>query len=252
MAQMDHNEAVQLQAAVKYVLGELSQVQREEYEEHYFDCAECALDLKMLATFADTTREVLRQEKANQLEKALLPSRGGWLRWLQPALVPACAALLLLVGYQNLVSIPHWKGLATPSASAPLTVEAVQVAAPNGLPVFSLQTASRSGGAHPVFQARAGESFALKVDITDPDAAPTSGYLLRLDDGSGTTRVLVTVSREEARNTVFVEIPAGFPAGDAHLIVLGTPEPGAGARTVREITSIPFVVAFESGIEHHP
>jgi len=249
---MDHNEAIQLQAAVQYVLGELSQVQREEYEEHYFDCAECALDLKALATFADTTREVLRQERANQLTKHLVHTRRGWFRWLQPALVPACAVLLLVVGYQNLVSIPHWKGLATPAASAPLTVEAVQVSAPNGLPVFSLQTASRSGGAHPVFQARAGESFALKVDITDPDASASSGYLLRLDDGSGTTRVLVTVSREEARNTVFVEIPAGFPAGDAHLIVLGTPAPGAGARTVREITSIPFVVAFESGIEHHP
>jgi len=77
---MDHNDAIQLQAAVKYVLGELSQVQRDEYEEHYFDCAECAVDIKALATFADTAREVLRQEKANQLAKEALPARGGWLR----------------------------------------------------------------------------------------------------------------------------------------------------------------------------
>ncbi len=46
---MDHNEAIQLQAAVKYVLGELSPVQRDDYEEHYFDCAECAIDIKALA-----------------------------------------------------------------------------------------------------------------------------------------------------------------------------------------------------------
>ena len=52
---MDHNESIRLQAAVKYVLGELSPAQREEYEEHYFDCAECAVDIKALATFADTT-----------------------------------------------------------------------------------------------------------------------------------------------------------------------------------------------------
>src|SRR5260370_40882897 len=108
MAQMDHNEALQLQAAVKYVLGELSQVQRDEYEEHYFDCAECAVDIKALATFADTTREVLRQERERQAAKELVPARGGWLRWLQPALVPPCAALLLLGGYQNFVSIPPW------------------------------------------------------------------------------------------------------------------------------------------------
>jgi hypothetical protein len=247
---MDHNEAIRLQAAVKYVLGELSQVQREEYEEHYFDCAECAVDIKALATFADTTREVLRQEKENQFAKDLVRERGGWRHWLQPALVPACAALLLLVGYQNLVSIPHWKGLAV--HSAPLAVQAVQVAAPQGLPIFSLLTANRRGSGRPVFHAKAGESFALKVDITDPDPSASSGYLLRLDDGFGTARVLGTVSREEARNTVFVEVPAGFPAGNAQLAVLGIPRPGADARSGREITSIPFVVAFDSDIEHHP
>src|SRR5216684_5929858 len=108
MAQMDHNQALQLQAAVKYVLGELSQVQRDEYEEHYFDCAECAVDIKALATFADTTREVLRQERANQFAGELAPARAGWLRWLQPVVaVPAFAALLLIIAYQNTVTIPQ-------------------------------------------------------------------------------------------------------------------------------------------------
>src|SRR5260370_7643936 len=102
MAQMDHNQALQLQAAVKYVLGELSQVQRDEYEEHYFDCAECAVDIKALATFADTTREVLRQERANQFAKGLVPARAGWLRWRQPVVsVPAFPPLLLLIPYQT-------------------------------------------------------------------------------------------------------------------------------------------------------
>ena len=105
---MDHNQAVQLQAAVKYALGELSQVQRDEYEEHYFDCGECAVDIKALATFADTAREVLRQEKANQLGKESAPARGGWLRWFQPIVaVPAFAALLLIIAYQNVVTIPQ-------------------------------------------------------------------------------------------------------------------------------------------------
>src|SRR5438132_9455448 len=108
MAPMDHNQAIQLQAAVKYVLGELSQAQRDEYEEHYFDCAECAVDIKALATFADTTREVMRQEKANQLEKESVSARGGWLRWFQPIVaVPAFAALLLIIGYQNTITIPR-------------------------------------------------------------------------------------------------------------------------------------------------
>src|SRR5437899_1549015 len=40
--QMDHNEALQLQAAGKYVLGKLSPPLRDEFEEHFFDCQECA------------------------------------------------------------------------------------------------------------------------------------------------------------------------------------------------------------------
>src|SRR5260370_30372598 len=120
MAQMDHNEAIQLQAAVKYVLGELSLVQRDEYEEHYFDCAECAIDIKALATFADTTREVLRQEKASQLAKNLVPARGGWLRWLQPIVaVPPVAPLLLIISHPTAVPIPHLPQDAS-SRAAPL------------------------------------------------------------------------------------------------------------------------------------
>src|SRR6267378_9511 len=118
MAQMDHNQALQLQAAVKYVLGELSQVQRDEYEEHYFDCAECAVDIKALATFADTAREVLRQEKASQFAIDTVPARGGWLRWFQPIVaVPAFAALLLIIAYQNTVTIPQARNEASSGAA---------------------------------------------------------------------------------------------------------------------------------------
>src|SRR5207302_1121439 len=141
MAPMDHNQAIQLQAAVKYVLGELSQAQRDEYEEHYFDCAECAVDIQALATFADTTREVLRQEKANQIEKESVPASGGWLRWFQPVVaVPAFAALLLIVTYQNTVTIPQAKKVAGPSAG---------LAAAHLLPVFSLLDANIRGGSRP-------------------------------------------------------------------------------------------------------
>src|SRR5260370_25284315 len=132
MAKMDHNEAIRLQAAVKYVLGELSPVQREEYEEHYFDCAECAIDLKALATFADTTREVLRQEKVNSFAKDPVPARGGWLRWVQPVIaVPAFAALLLIIAYQNAGTIPAAKEATTQNTGHVFTSSfSLQIAKP--------------------------------------------------------------------------------------------------------------------------
>jgi len=67
---MDHNEAIQLQAAEKYVLGELSPPLRDEFEEHFFDCQECALDVKAAAGFVDNARHVWRfaaSPAANQL-----------------------------------------------------------------------------------------------------------------------------------------------------------------------------------------
>lgn len=243
---MDHNDAVRLQASEKYVLGEFPQNLRDEYEEHFFDCAECAVDVKAIAAFADTTRELLLRDEATSKQKAAAPARGGrqvgsllsgWRRWLQPALVPAFCALLLLAGYQNLVSIPRSKGLAA------------QAAAPHVLPTFSLVGANRRSGGRPIFQVTSDKPFILKVDIPETDASASAIYQLRLDDSSGVSHSLGTVSYEDARNTVFVEVPAGFPAGNAQLAVLEVPQSGA---TPREITTLPFVVAFGPGFEQHP
>jgi hypothetical protein len=246
---MDHNDAVRLQAAEKYVLGEFPHNLRDEYEEHFFDCAECAVDVKAIAAFADTTREVLRRDAATT-QRAAVPTRGArqvgsslsfWPRWLQPALVPAFCALLLLVGYQNLVSIPRSRGLAEQRAALAAT--------PHVLPTFSLVGANRRGGGRPVFQAVSGKPFILKVDIPETEASASANYVLRLEDASGASHSLGTVTSENARNTVFVEVPAEFPAGNAQLVVLEIPQPGA---TPREITTLPFVVAFGPGFEQHP
>jgi hypothetical protein len=205
---MDHNQAVQLQAAVKYVLGELPQVQRDEYEEHYFDCAECAVDIKALATFADTTREVLRQEKEKQFAKNLVPARGGWLRLFQPAVaIPAMAVLLLMLGYQSFVSVPHWKTLATQSA------------APRLLPMFSLITANTRSSDSLAFRVRSGEPFGLYLDV--PTDAAYQAYLLRLVDPKDQSRILRALSYEEAQKTQVVEVNPGQSPGAYQIVVLG-------------------------------
>jgi hypothetical protein len=250
---MDHNEALRLQAAEKYVLGEFPQNLREEYEEHFFDCAECARDLKAAAVFLDTTREVLRAAPKLSAERIAAPVRAdrqaapgfsGWRRWLQPVLVPTFAALLLLIGYQNLFTIPYWRAAAEHSSQT-----SAQAAAAHVLPAFSLLGANTRGGGGAVLNAKLGKSFLLKFDIPDTGESASTSYVIQLQDASGAAHLLGTISREEARNTVFVEVPAGFPAGNAQLIVLEVPQAGA---TAREITSLPFVVAFGPDIEQHP
>ena len=258
---MEHDEAVRLQAAEKYVLGELSPTQREEYEEHYFDCPECAFEMKAAAAFMDTSREVFKVDKKEVVERKAAPARGGWFSLLRPAIAaPAFVALLVFILYQNIATIPHERDLALQSAreaaqAKQAAAEARQVAAqasvPHMLPIFSLLGANRRGGGRPVIEARSGEPFALKVDITDSETSGSSGYLIRLQDASGAAHTLGSVSREEARNTVFVEVPAGFPGGSAQLVVTEMPRPGADPRTARVVTSIPFVVAFGTEIKQH-
>jgi anti-sigma factor RsiW len=57
---MDHIEAARLLAAEKYLLAELPNSQREEYEEHYFDCADCAEDIMDAVAFIEGARQVFR------------------------------------------------------------------------------------------------------------------------------------------------------------------------------------------------
>src|ERR1041385_2643668 len=105
---MDHNEAVRLHAAVKYVLGELPAAERDSFEEHYFDCAECALDMQAAAVFAENARNLLRQEARAADVRGAAPAGSGWFAWLKPIVaVPAFAVLLLFVAYQNVVTIPQ-------------------------------------------------------------------------------------------------------------------------------------------------
>jgi len=238
MAQMDHNEALQLQAAVQYVLGELSQVQRDEYEEHYFDCAECAVDIKALATFADTTREVLRQERASQFAKELVPARAGWLRWLRPVFaVPAFAALLLIVAYQNTVTIPQAKN-ATARAATEIYGQS-----------FLLQPSdTRRGNAAIVNEAplevRSTEGFLLQLDFIPSSSFPA--YLCQLQDASGRILLQLNVPAEKARKELHLPVPAGLlPApGKYSVVFLGADPVTRKAVNDSKLQYFTFNVAF--------
>jgi len=235
---MDHNQAVQLQAAVKYALGELSQVQRDEYEEHYFDCGECAVDIKALATFADTAREVLRQEKANQLGKESVPARGGWLRWFQPIVaVPAFAALLLIIAYQNVVTIPQARNTSSRA-----------VAEVYGRS-FLLQPSDTRGGNETVvnrasLEVRPNEGFLLQLDFIPSSSFPA--YVCQLLDDSGHVLQQITVPAEKAKKELHLPVPAGLVSrpGQYSLVFLGA-DPGSGkAVNDSKLQYFTFNVAF--------
>ena len=53
---MNHDDAIREQTVERYLLGELPEDARALFEEHFFDCALCASDLKNGAVFIDALR----------------------------------------------------------------------------------------------------------------------------------------------------------------------------------------------------
>ena len=148
---MEHTEAVQLKAAERYVLGELTGDLRAQYEDHYFGCAECAESLKLAAMFAENTRAVLESEAATERLARLpvaarAPARGGWLAaFLRPSF--ACA------GFRAALAICRLPKFDCDSA---FEDGGAVHAAPQTLPSYSLITADSRGG-EPLTITRAGE-----------------------------------------------------------------------------------------------
>jgi len=238
MANMNHHEAIQLQAAVKYVLGELSQIQREEYEEHYFECAECAIDLKALATFTDSTREVWRQEKANLLAADPVPALGGWLRWFQPiTAIPAFAALLLIIAYQNTVTIPRARNTSSRT-----------VAEIYGQSFLLHPSDTRRGNEGIVneapFEVRPNEGFLLQLDFMPSSSFPA--YLCQLQDASGRVLQQLTVPADKARKELHLPVPAGLISrpGQYSVAFLGIDPVTGKAVNESKLQYFTFEVAF--------
>jgi hypothetical protein len=234
---MDHNEAVRLQAAEKYVLGELPQSLREDYEEHYFECAECALDLKAAATFVDTSREVLRAEREKSAEKAPV-AVGGWFAWLRPVVaVPVFAALLLVVVYQNTVTIPRAKQGVSLSAGQVLTSS------------FSLKKADTLGGEEAKagdegkVQVRPTEGFALKFDFTPRQRFDS--YVGQIQNESGRSVLQVRIPGSSANREVQIAVPGGVvQPGNYVLVLAGDPGARGQISEENEVSRLSFTVEF--------
>jgi len=74
---MDHNEALRLHAVEKYVLGELPPSLRDEFEEHLFECQECAQDVKAAAEFVDNVRAVFALRRLTIFRNQVAPQGAG-------------------------------------------------------------------------------------------------------------------------------------------------------------------------------
>ena len=228
---MDHDEAVRLQAAVKYVLGELPRVERDSFEEHYFDCGECALDVRSVAAFADNARNVFCHEAREAALQADAPDGRRWMAWLKPIVaVPAFTVLLAVVAYQNIITIPQAKQQA-PSSTGEMVTS-----------VFSMQMANTRGGEAVKVRVHPNESFALKFDFTP--AKVFGSYVCQLLDESGRSVLQAAVPGTSINKEAQLVVPAGtVRPGEYSLVFTG--RPGVGGQDGKaEVLRLRFAVEF--------
>ena len=115
---MDHALAERTQAAERYLLGQMAEFERDQYEEHFFSCEECAEEVRLTAAFLESARphvtgSLQAAAAANTRWPALARLSTAWARmkplfWPMPAGIAAAAVLMLAVtGYQMAVVVPN-------------------------------------------------------------------------------------------------------------------------------------------------
>ena len=204
---MDHEIADQTGAVERYVLGEMENEERELFEEHFFECETCSMDVRAGVVFAANTRALARDEaRKRQAEKQATSSR-GWRGWLQPAWAPAFAMLLLaVVGYQSLVSIPR------------LNREVASATAPRQVGVTVLSGQAR-GSAAPV-ERNASEPLLLVFDLTPGPAYDK--YDVDILNASGSRVAELPVTAPARGGSLHILIPdENMAPGKYTLVVRG-------------------------------
>jgi hypothetical protein len=219
---MEHNAAAEYHLVEQYLLNEMSPELREEFEEHFFDCQECAADVRATAAFLDAARVELRKpEFASRTQLRTenhAPARSRFWMW-KPAAAFALAASLLVIVYQNAVVYPR------------LRSEVAQLETPEILPTVSLVSGNSRGGGIPSAAVGGAHSLLLLVDIPAQDLFFNYTCLLY----SPEHKLLWTgrIPAQQAKDTVSIRVPLTMKAsGNYSLLVQGNRTPDASSAGV--------------------
>ena len=187
---MEHTLAHQTNSIDKYLMGELSHEERLSFEEHLFDCSECAAKVKEDYDMIAHLKAVLR-EPAPRSEAQSVKIKVHWRDWFRPLnFVPAFAALALavVVGYQNLVSIP---GMLQPQV----------------LDTTPMVAATRGVNSQIAFIKPGAALFAVSFEVFSP--AVYAGYVCEfLPEGGGAVTAVDCGKRSTAEFTLSLLLPA--------------------------------------------
>jgi hypothetical protein len=229
---MNHQEALQEMAVERYLLGELSVASLDSFEEHLFECSECATEVKIGGTFIDAVRtevSVPRRVAAPRVENAR-----SWTSWFTSPwfLAPALAACLLILSFQTFVLQPRMK------------LEIAQAQAPAVLNPLILANAGPRGDSIPAIVAPEHGSFVVSLDV--PTTGGFSSYRCSLFAPDGSLLWQTTVSPEQARDALLITMPTDkTKEGLNTFLIQGLPANAGANGTLLDLARYKFRVKIQ-------
>jgi hypothetical protein len=219
-------------AVERYLLGELSGASLDRFEEHLFECPECAVDLRAGVTFIDAARTELKAPQRAVVPQVETPRR--WISWFSSPwiLAPALAACLLVLAFQTFVVQPRMK------------FELAQAQVPAVLNPLVLANAGARGDSIAEIVARAHRSFVISVDV--PTTEGFSSYLCSLLAPDGVLVWQTTISPEQARDALLISIPTDkTKEGLNEFLIQGLHAAGNSSGTLKDLTRYRFRVMIQ-------
>jgi hypothetical protein len=196
---MTHQEAIDTLAPDRYFLNEMSDGERETFEEHYFTCADCAEEIRAAAAMIAGAKAGFAGGAATRGVVSMAAAARRRPTWYHSVAIPwaTAATLAILAGYQSLWVVPSLQREALPVALVPVTLR------------------PESRGREPVVPPGApGRPITLAIDIND---APSGAELIYVLSGTdGTRKISGRASAPEPGTPLFLLIPASTRLPPAH------------------------------------
>jgi hypothetical protein len=224
---MDHLDAEHAKSVERYMLGDLSVSEVEEFERHFFDCPQCSEELRALTIFQENARAVfMEQDLAPIPASATVPkSAASWwgfspLSFIQRGQRQWAVALAALVigifaGYQAFALRQDAQGI-------------------SAYPLHGLARGEETS----VSPAARSKFYTLYFDRTwDGDYASYRAVIR--DASSGAEKLTVSITADPSDETIQVLVPSHKLAAGQYLLVMRGAD-RAGKET--EIDSYPFTV----------
>lgn len=219
---MDHLDADKTKAVERYMLGDLSVSEVEEFERHFFDCPQCSEELRVLTIFQENARAVFGEQDLTPISPSVHApeSAAGWWR-----------------GFSPLFWNRPW---ATAMAALVIGIFA-------GYLAFALRDGAQAVGEYPLYAQARGEET-----VVSPSAG-SKNYVVYFDktwegdyaslrtvvrDASGAEKLSVAVEPGAPGEGIHINIPTRKLASGKYVLVMM----GSNADKETELARFPYTL----------